>query len=130
MRVNNQAIRFLVAGGLAAVANFFSRGLFEQFSPFWVAVILSYLVGMAVAFYLNRKFVFKDSSGSIRSSIIRFVLVNLLAGFQVWVISISMQYWILPLFEVVLYREEIAHAVGICFPIFTSFVAHKRWTFR
>lgn len=85
---------------------------------------------MTVAFFLNFKFVFSGGYGTIQSQIWKFVAVNLLAALQVWGIAVALEYWLLPQLNVIAFREEIAHGVGICFPIFTSYFAHKLWTFR
>lgn len=130
LKRNSQALKFVAVGGFAAAVNFFSRALFESFLPFWVAIIFSYFVGMAVAFYLNIRFVFTNSDGTLRNQIWKFFLVNMLSALQVWSISVALQYWLLPALAVTEFREEFAHAIGISFPIFTSYFAHKLWTFR
>jgi len=28
------------------------------------------------------------------------------------------------------YVPEVAHAIGIAVPVFTSYIGHKRWSFR
>ena len=61
--------KFLVAGGLAAVANFASRFAFERSFSFWAAVSLAYIVGFATAFTLNRLFVFPASDKPLHHEI-------------------------------------------------------------
>jgi putative flippase GtrA len=58
------------------------------------------------------------------------VLVNGLAIIQTWAISLLMAYYALPALGVQDYTLEIAHAVGIVVPVFTSFIGHKYWSFR
>jgi putative flippase GtrA len=41
-----------------------------------------------------------------------------------------MAYYALPALGVQDYTLEIAHAVGIVVPVFTSFIGHKYWSFR
>ncbi|MGZ8096491.1 MAG: hypothetical protein ACXWUD_09650 [Methylosarcina sp.] len=30
----------------------------------------------------------------------------------------------------ILFTKEIAHAIGVAVPVFTSYIGHKRWSFR
>ena len=39
-------------------------------------------------------------------------------------------YYLLPAIGVRHYVQEIAHAIGIIIPVFTSYLGHKRWSFR
>lgn len=59
-----------------------------------------------------------------------FVLVNLVAVVQTWGISMGMDYYLLPKIGVAHFSSEIAHAVGILFPAFTSYLGHKHWSFK
>ena len=58
------------------------------------------------------------------------MLVNLVAILQTWAISVALAYWLLPALGVRQFVREIAHAVGVIVPVFTSYLGHKRWTFR
>ena len=115
-----QFIRFLVAGGIAAAANFGSRFVFSQWLPFSVAIVLAYLVGMTVAFVLMRRHVFTDSRGTLGPQIAKFIGVNLLAVLQTLLISLALARWLLPTLGVLEHREAIAHLVGVVVPVFTS----------
>jgi putative flippase GtrA len=121
---------FIFTGGSAAVVNFTSRIIYNQWMGFQAAVIAAYLTGMVTAFILAKRFVFKASTQQIHRSIIFFCLVNLLAIMQTWAISVGLAYWILPALGVKSYSREIAHAVGVAFPVFTSYIGHKRFSFR
>ena len=85
---------------------------------------------MITAFVLAKVFVFKDSQQSIRLSAIFFILINLVAVLQTWMISMGLAYYLLPSMGVNLFVKEIAHAVGVIVPVFTSYIGHKRWSFR
>ncbi|MET3136846.1 putative flippase GtrA [Undibacterium sp. GrIS 1.2] len=97
---------------------------------FSAAVILAYITGMLTAFVLAKLFVFRESQRSIYSSALFFLLVNLVAIMQTWFISIFLAYHFLPWVGVASYTKEIAHAVGVIIPVFTSYIGHKRWSFR
>ncbi len=49
--------KFLFAGGLAALANIFSRVMLSQWMHYIPAIICAYIVGLATAYTLNRAFV-------------------------------------------------------------------------
>ena len=68
--------RFLIAGGIAAAANFGSRFVFSIFFSYAFAVFLAYLVGMVVAFLLMRGHVFNASNGSLVPQVAKFFGVN------------------------------------------------------
>jgi putative flippase GtrA len=125
-----QFMIFLVTGGTAAAVNFFSRILYGHWVDFSTAVVLAYLTGMVTAYLLARRFVFKESSQSLHRSVSFFILVNLVAVAQTWVISMVLAYYVLPALGVRCFVPEIAHAVGVIVPVFTSYIGHKRFTFK
>ena len=128
--MSRQFLVFLLTGGTAAAGNFGSRIIYSNWMDFSTAVILAYLTGMFTAFVLARIFVFKDSQQSLHHSMMFFVLVNAVAVLQTWAISMGLLYYVLPMLGVTLFAPEIAHAVGVAVPVFTSYIGHKRWSFR
>jgi putative flippase GtrA len=121
---------FLLTGGTAAAVNFSSRILYSQRFDFSTAVILAYMTGMITAFILAKLFVFRKSKQSVRRSALFFILVNLVAVLQTWGISMGLAHYLLPYLGITLYVQEIAHATGVAVPVFTSYIGHKRWSFR
>ncbi|HEV7617434.1 MAG TPA: GtrA family protein, partial [Burkholderiaceae bacterium] len=67
---------------------------------------------------------------SVHRSAVFFVLVNVVAILQTWAISIGLAYYLLPSVGITLFVREIAHAVGVGVPVLTSYIGHKRWSFR
>lgn len=128
--ISRQFILFLLTGGTAAAINFYSRIVYNQWMNFSTAIIMAYITGMITAFILARAFVFKNSNQQIHNSALIFTLVNLIAVLQTWGISMLLVYSIFPLLGITFFQYEIAHAVGIMIPVFTSYWGHKRWTFR
>jgi len=126
---SRQFLVFLLTGGFAAAVNFGSRILFNQWMDFSVAVIPAYLCGMVTAFVLAKMFVFRDSSKSTGHSMLYFCLVNVVAIVQTWLISMGLAYYLLPWLGVSRLVPEIAHAAGVVFPVFTSYIGHKRFSF-
>ena len=127
--MSRQFMAFLITGGLAAAVNFGSRIVYNQWVGFSAAVVLAYLTGMVTAFVLARLFVFTDSEQSMQRSALWFMLVNLIAVLQTWAISIAL-YYLLPLAGLTRHVPELAHAVGIVVPVFTSYLGHKKYSFK
>lgn len=127
---SRQFLVFLLTGGTAAAVNFGSRIVYNRWLPFSGAVILAYITGMITAFVLAKMFVFRSSSQSTGRSALFFTLVNIVAVVQTWAISMALAYYVLPALGVGYFVKEIAHAVGVAVPVFTSYLGHKRWSFQ
>ena len=121
---------FLLTGGLAALINFTSRIGYSQFVDYSTAIVLAYITGMITAFILARLFVFKESRQSVHRSAFYFVLVNVVAAAQTWLISLGLAYYALPYIGVQHFVPEIAHAIGLAVPIFSSYIGHKHLSFK
>lgn len=128
--VSRQFIMFLLVGGVAALANFLSRILYSQWLDFTPAIVLAYITGMVTAFVLSRMFVFKESTRPLHHSAFYFILVNLFAVAQTWIVSLVLAFHVLPWLSIDVLRMEIAHAVGVIVPVFSSYVGHKYLSFR
>jgi putative flippase GtrA len=127
---SKQFFTFLLTGGFAAAVNFGSRVCYNFWFDFSRAIILAYITGMITAFVLAKLFVFKTSQQSLQRSAFFFIVVNLIAVLQTWLISMGLAYYALPALGVTCFVREIAHATGVVFPVFTSYIGHKRWSFR
>lgn len=125
-----QFIVFILTGGTAALVNFFSRILYNNWFSYSVSIVFAYLTGMVTAFILAKLFVFKESRQSLHKSIGFFVLVNAVAVVQTWLISVSLAFYLLPKLHVLSHVKEIAHAVGVVVPVFSSYLGHKRYSFK
>jgi putative flippase GtrA len=130
MFMTSQFMRFLMAGGVAAVANVVSRVGFSHFVPLPVAVVLAYLVGMAVAFVLMRRHVFQPGAAPLWRQISAFVVVNVAAVLQTLVVTLLLADFVLPWSGVHDHADLVAHVVGVAVPIVTSFIGHRQWSFR
>lgn len=127
---SRQFISFLITGGIAATVNFLSRIFYNQYCSFSASVLFAYLTGMVTAFVLAKIFVFKSSTQSVKRSAIMFALVNVLAAAQTWAISVGLNFYVLPSIGIERHVADIASAIGIIFPVFTSYLGHKRWSFK
>jgi putative flippase GtrA len=121
---------FLVAGGIAAAANYGSRFGFSAWFSYPVAIVLAYLVGMVVAFLLMRQYVFEGGGKPLGPQVLRFMLVNAAAVLQTLIVSLVLARWLLPLLGVTQHVEAIAHAVGVAVPVVTSYFGHRLATFK
>jgi putative flippase GtrA len=122
-------ILFVAAGGFAALVNFVSRIIFNFWFSFEVSVVLAYLIGMITAYILTKIFVFKAKSVGLVSSSIKFTIVNILAVLQTYFISVYLYYWLNNNINFD-YNKEVAHFVGIAFPVITSYIGHKYYSFK
>lgn len=128
-------VRFLLAGGLAAICNFGSRFIYSIFVDFSLAVVLAFVTGLATGFLLNRLYVFTTSRNPVMEQMSWFLVINLLALAQTWGLSVYLA-GVLP--ELLFsgeasgqkWGEAIAHGAGILLPVFTSYLGHRYLTFR
>ena len=127
---SRQFVGFLLTGGFAAVLNFASRIYFNQWLDYPTSIVLAYLVGMVTAFILARLLVFKRTRRSVKKSAFFFVLVNGVAIVQTLIISLALDRYALPYLGFQEHAPEIAHAVGVVFPVFTSYLGHKSLSFN
>src|ERR1700741_2019601 len=96
-----QQVRFLLAGAIAAAGNFGSRFLFNRWVSYELAVVLAFLVGLTLGFILMRGLVFHARDRPMGRQLGIFVVVNLLALLQTFVVSVSLAHWVLPAIGIV-----------------------------
>lgn len=128
--VSPQFARFLVVGGVALTCHWASRFAFNAFVSYGWAIVLAYLVGIVVAFVLNKIYVFPFSTRSLNFEVFFFFLVNVAAFPVVWFVAYALGEWVLaPRMprEVAL---ALAHGFAITLPVFVNFALHKFVTFR
>lgn len=131
LKINlKQIIKFCISGGFAALANVLSRIFFSNFFSYEISILLSFLVGMITAFVLMQKYVFIFKRNSLLSQIMRFVFVNLMSLILTYIITFTLKYLLGVIFNSIEITELLAHIGGVSFPIFTSFIIHKYFTFQ
>ncbi len=123
-------VYFALAGGFAAACNFGSRILLGQFISYTASIIIAYVIGMITAFTLNKLFVFPEGNEHVGRQASWFVAINILAVAQTLAISLGLARLVFPAWGMNFHPETIAHAIGVAVPIVTSYVGHKRFTFR
>ena len=122
--------KFLLTGGIAASVNFFSRIFFNTWLSFSASVYLAYIAGMITAFLLKKQFVFTKIMQPISHSIGFFILVNMLAFLQTLGVTMLLLLYVLPYIGINKMTHEISHAIGIMAPVITSYIGHKKFSFR
>jgi len=122
--------KFLLAGGIAAAANIGSRWLLGHVMPYVPSIVVAYLIGMITAFVLNRAFVFEKGENRLHSQALWFTVVNIAAVLQTLVVSVVLADWFFPWIGFDFHAETVAHVIGVIVPVFTSYIGHKRLTFR
>lgn len=133
--IDQRFVRFLLAGGLAALCNFGSRFFYSIFVGFSTAVVLAFATGLTAGYLLNKRYVFTSSTNSRAHEIFWFLFVNLLALLQTWGLSVYLAQ-LLPntVFagspSGVEWGEAVAHLSGVLLPVFTSYIGHRYLTFR
>jgi putative flippase GtrA len=123
-------VRFLATGGTSAVLTFASRFVFDVVVPYWLAILLAYLLGMTTAFLLAKRFVFTSSNRSTTGSAFWFTVVNIFAAGLTLAVSLTLARIVFPAVNFEFHPEAVAHAVGIMSPVFTSYLGHKHLSFR
>ena len=128
--ISAQLVKFILAGGTAAAVNFGSRILLSLWLPYEAAIVVAYLIGMLTAFVLNRAFVFAQVENTLRSQVSWFIAINLAAVLQTLLISLLLARVLFPAIGMEFHPETLAHAVGVAVPVITSYLGHRRFTFR
>lgn len=122
--------RFLLAGGIAAIANCGARFVFSVWLAYEWAIVLAYLVGMAVGFVLMRGYVFDAHGKPLGPQVVKYGVVNLVALAQTLIVSIVLARWLLPAVGIVGSAEALGHFAGVLVPVATSYFGHRMATFK
>jgi putative flippase GtrA len=120
----------VVTGGIAAGVNIVSRWLLEYLISYEVSIGIAYLIGMTTAFFLARIFVFEPVADAAHWQFVRFAMVNAAAFAQVWLVSVGLARIVFPAIGFTSEPELVAHVIGVMSPIVSSYVLHKRFSFR
>ena len=127
--LSRQFALFLFVGGTAALMNWLSRMAFSLLFSFSEAVVFAYMIGMAVAFTLNRMFVFHRSERPVAKQARDFVVINLCFMPVVLIVSVALEK-LLRSFGIEAYSQVIAHGFSVSLPAILSFLLYKFVAFR
>ena len=121
---------FAFSGGIAAAANFFSRMLFSTFLNYSLSIVLAYGVGMITAYLLFKFFVFKKGENSTQKQIIYFILINIFSVVLILIISLFFYKIVFSNFNSTFWRESLSHFIGMTVTTLSSYIGHKKLTFK
>jgi len=125
-----QFVNFILTGGFAALVNFVVGFLLADYLPWNLDYVVGHLSGMVVAFILFELLVFGKSDDGRHRSVGMFVIVNLLAVLQTYIIGTALENYLFPSINYQFFANEVARAIAIMVPVLTSFIGHKYFTFR
>jgi len=125
-----QFVRFVVAAGLSVPVNIGSRILLSHFLPYEIAIVLSHICGMLVAYVLTRLFVFERSGRGTGSELGRFAVINVVSAAQTWLVAVGLVRLVFPAFAFETEPELVAHVVALALASATSFYGHRRYSFH
>ncbi len=128
--ISERFIRFLLVSGIAAAANIGSRIVFSFWLPYVPSIVLAFCVGLCSAFVLNRLFVFRETVNRLYLQVFWFTMVNFAAVLQTLAVSLLLARLAFPAFDFRWHADTVAHVFGVTAPILTSFIGHKRLSFR
>ena len=123
-------VRFLATGSIAAVTNLVGRYLLNFIMPFEAAVVLGYLAGMVVAFFLFQRMIFGNPDTPLKRRVVRFTQVNMLGLALAETTSIVLARWLFPTIHWTFRPFDVAHIIGVAVPAFSSYFLHKYYTYR
>lgn len=128
--MSGEFLRFLIAGGVAAIVNYATRFVLNEYYDYTISIVIAYLLGMITAFLIMRRNVFPQSESSLGKQAGKFILVNAFALLQTLSVSLVMTYWMLPFLGITTNVKAIGHLFGIIVPVITSYYGHKHFTYR
>jgi putative flippase GtrA len=130
MQLANQFGKFLLAGGVAAAANYGSRFVFSMFLPYVPSIGLAFLVGLTVGFLTMKTFVFSSATHASSKQASYYLLINLIGLALTIIVSVLVAKCLFRVYPDARTDEAIGHLVGVSAPVLLSFYAHKKFTFR
>ena len=122
-------VRFLIAGGFAALVNWLVRFPLEMVMPFALAVSSALAVGMTAGFLLYDRWVFPGSVRPLASKARDFIAVNILTQAVMLMVTIGLREVALMAGVPVLPAGAGAHFVGIGAGALVSYLGHRAITF-
>jgi len=127
----DQKVRFLLAGGSAALVNWLARFPLSLFLPYPVAVAAALAIGMVYGFVIYRQWAFGSTrKRSVLLEIRDFIAVNAAGGAVTVIVAIAANWVLGKLHLPPVAAEGAAHAMGIGLGAVVNYIGHKHITFR
>lgn len=129
--LDDPRVRFLIAGGSAALLNWLVRFPLGQVMPYPAAVLAALAVGMAYGFVIYRHWAF-GSSGTrpLLAEIRDFLLVNAGGAAVTLAVAVAADWCLTYLLVPAGLSEAAAHALGIAAGALVNYLGHRHITFR
>ena len=131
--ISKQFLRFLLVGGIAALANFFSRFLFQTYFPYTPSVALAFTLGTIISFILNKTFTFASYDEKTSIQLIKFLLAGIVCVALASIIAyLGMAFYHIARISFVTEKkmESIVHIIAIGLTTIYNFLAMKFFSFR
>ncbi len=129
--LDDPRIRFLLAGGSAALLNWLVRFPLSQVMPYPAAVLAALVVGMCYGFVIYRQWAFvSPGTRSLFAEIRDFLLVNAAGAAVTFAVAIAADWSLARLGIPRVISEAVAHALGIAAGALVNYLGHKHITFR
>ena len=147
-RTAGEVVRFVLVGVVNTVVDYVTfitlTVVFDiPLSRVWIAKYPSSAVGMAVSFFLNRRFVFRATAHRARGQALRFIAATLIGIFVIQnlltqLFASKVQYFGIEAFHAVdaagvpraFTIKTVAFTLGAVASIVWNFLAYKYWVFR
>lgn len=124
-------VRFLLAGGSAALINWLARFPLNLIFPYPIAVVGALAIGMTYGFVIYRQWAFGSTGQrSILLEVRDFLAVNAAGGAVTVVCTVAANPALNALGFSPAVAEGAAHATGIGLGAIVNYIGHKTFTFR
>ena len=123
-------VRFLLAGGSAALLNWLVRFPLGQMMPYPAAVLAALAIGMAYGFVVYRQWAFVSSgTRPLHVEIRDFLLVNAAGAAVTVAVAVGADWSLAHLSVPVGLSQAAAHALGIAAGALVNYLGHRHITF-
>jgi putative flippase GtrA len=124
-----QLVGFITVGGFSAVLSLFVRYVANPLMPFEAAVIVAHIAGMMFSFAVNRAIIFPATNRPASVELSKFATVNVASLIIASSVSSFLYRVALPLLNVTVHPNLIAHFLGLATCAVPSFLGHKYFSF-
>jgi putative flippase GtrA len=131
-----QFLKFLLVGGTAALANFFSGLLIRELFPTLlneVSVVTGYTIGTIISFVFNKIYTFKANDESTTIQAMKFIVVSVTSA----LLGAGISRLVLVIYEVLGIRtidletaKNVSHIIAIGITTIYNFLAMKFFSFK
>lgn len=125
---SKQFLKYVVCGGLSSLVHVMSRLMLSNYMGYGWAVFVSFFIGMPVALFLYRYFVFNARKGSAARQLFLFSITYFGLLPVTWILSVAAERPFARLFPVD-QAQLMAHLIGVIGPVVLNFAYNKFITF-